>query len=134
MFLCAGDFVVRKISCNRGLSQCRGWAVGYLTDDMVRNMRVGGFCCCLAGRSSGASHVNNLSTHNNVYSSSSKKAASGGTAGFKRPEEEVQCSSCKKDCGKQRYYRKQVSVKHLLVLGWVECSVVEQHVKMLLVH
>lgn len=66
----------------------------------------------LAGRSTTASHVNNLATHKNVFLSASKKLGPGS----KKPEEQVHCHSCQKDCAKQRFYRKQVSVKGFTLL------------------
>lgn len=69
----------------------------------------------LAGRSTTtASHVNNLATHKNVFLSASKKLGPGAAVSSKKPEEEVHCHSCKKDCSKQRFYKKQVSVEAFL--------------------
>jgi len=58
----------------------------------------------MAGHSVAA---NNLGSHKNVFVSASKKLGPGS----KKTEEEVHCHSCKKDCSKQRFYRKQVSFR-----------------------
>jgi SWI/SNF related-matrix-associated actin-dependent regulator of chromatin subfamily C len=47
--------------------------------------------------------TNNLATRNNVFVSPSKKLGPGS----KTSEEEVHCHSCKKDCSKQPFHRKQ---------------------------
>lgn len=70
----------------------------------------------LPGHSISGTHANNLATHRNVFSPASKKVGTRFVDGHKTPDEELRCQSCKKECSKQRFYRKQVSAEGISLL------------------
>lgn len=68
-----------------------------------------------AGNSMSAMYMNNFATHKNIFTSPTKSPGVNTPAGSKKPDDEIQCNQCKRDCSKQRFCQKQVSQKSFLI-------------------